>query len=200
MHKIVVLVDYENVKPNFSNVVLGPEYEVKVFLSKHCCELKGEVAPGLALETIKTEAKGKNALDFHLVYYLGQSAAKNPNNSYIILSHDKGFDTIANASPGGVQVTRRDELPGLLMPQAPPTDDERLIRQWANWLTARWLQLGSNQPKTLKAFNAYMYPQLAAALRKAKMPGKACLERLYTELLTYLGRTKVLSFPELQGA
>ena len=36
----------------------------------------------------------KNALDFHVAYYLGNQIERNRDNEYVILSKDKGFDPL----------------------------------------------------------------------------------------------------------
>ncbi len=43
---------------------------------------------------IDIQGQGKNALDFHIAFYLGQYLAANPKASCIILTKDKGFDPL----------------------------------------------------------------------------------------------------------
>jgi len=49
---------------------------------------------GNRLEWLKIDGNGRNALDFHIAYYLGSQVEKNRSNEYIILSKDKGFDPL----------------------------------------------------------------------------------------------------------
>ena len=39
-------------------------------------------------------SKGRNALDFHIAYYIGRLVAEDPNAYFHIISKDKGFDPL----------------------------------------------------------------------------------------------------------
>jgi hypothetical protein len=45
---------------------------------------------------IDMHGQGKNALDFHLAFYLGEYLAKTPAAEFVILSKDKGFDPLVH--------------------------------------------------------------------------------------------------------
>src|SRR5205085_176864 len=55
---------------------------------KSALKLAGRFIP------IDIEGHGKNALDFHIAFYLGEYLAANPAAECIILSGDKGFDPL----------------------------------------------------------------------------------------------------------
>jgi hypothetical protein len=42
----------------------------------------------------KISGNGSNALDFHIAFYIGELAAKDPNAFFHIISRDKGFDPL----------------------------------------------------------------------------------------------------------
>jgi hypothetical protein len=46
------------------------------------------------LEIIDMAGSGKNALDFHIAYYLGSLAKEDPNGFFHIISGDTGFDPL----------------------------------------------------------------------------------------------------------
>jgi hypothetical protein len=46
------------------------------------------------LEIIDMAGSGKNALDFHIAYYLGTLAKEDPNGFFHIISGDSGFDPL----------------------------------------------------------------------------------------------------------
>jgi outer membrane biosynthesis protein TonB len=51
--------------------------------------------------------KGKNALDFHLSFYLGYVAAKHPEANLMVVANDKGYDSmIGHAKDLGFTATR----------------------------------------------------------------------------------------------
>lgn len=56
--------------------------------------LKAALKLGDRFTPIDIEGQGKNALDFHIAFYLGEYLAANPHASCTILSKDKGFDPL----------------------------------------------------------------------------------------------------------
>lgn len=56
---------------------------------------------------IKLRHIGKNLLDFHLAFHLGELVARNPEANYRIVSKDGGFDAlIADLQTRGLAVER----------------------------------------------------------------------------------------------
>src|SRR6185436_16011747 len=43
---------------------------------------------------VEIEGSGRNALDFHLAYYLGRLVAENPGSGFHIITKDTGFDLL----------------------------------------------------------------------------------------------------------
>ena len=94
-----VLIDYENVQPE-AMAVLGQEhFKVIVFVGANQTKVTFEVASALQkfgdrAEYIKITGNGSNALDFHIAYYIGQLASKEPEAYFHIVSKDTGFDPL----------------------------------------------------------------------------------------------------------
>lgn len=94
-----VLIDYENVQPE-AMAVLGQEhFKVIVFVGASQTKVTYEVASvlqkfGDRAEYIKISGNGSNALDFHIAYYIGQLASKDPEAYFHIVSKDTGFDPL----------------------------------------------------------------------------------------------------------
>jgi len=94
-----VLIDYENVQPD-AMAVLGEEhFKVIVFVGANQTKVTFEVASALQdmgdrAEYIKITGNGSNALDFHIAYYIGQLASKEPEAYFHIVSKDTGFDPL----------------------------------------------------------------------------------------------------------
>src|SRR6266481_2624706 len=92
------LVDFENVRDvNFA--LLPPECCVKVFVGKSQNSIPFSLTTaaqrlGERLEWVKIEGDGHNNLDFHLAFYLGQLARKFPEEDFVIVFKDKGFDAL----------------------------------------------------------------------------------------------------------
>lgn len=49
---------------------------------------------GADAEYVKIEGNGPNALDFHIAFYIGNIAAKDPDCYFHIISKDTGFDPL----------------------------------------------------------------------------------------------------------
>src|SRR5215472_16030781 len=113
MNESLLLVDYENVgRVELSTIPEG----VRVLLffgtsqkSVPTTFLKSALKLGERFVPIDVEGRGKNALDFHIAFYLGEYLAKAPTTSCMILSRDKGFDPLVKHLAGRHLVVRRVE-------------------------------------------------------------------------------------------
>jgi hypothetical protein len=94
----VILVDYENVQTNLDvlqsikvenvkiYVFVGQNQKITVDLSNNIHENNGKF--------IQMEGTGKNALDFHIAYFIGRLSKENNNYCFHIISKDTGFDVL----------------------------------------------------------------------------------------------------------
>ena len=89
-----VLVDWENVQPKDSDLrSLVPDVtDVWLF---HGPNQKGvsahHVSFGDRATPVKIARTGKNALDFHLSFYMGYIASRHPDARFAVVSNDKGY-------------------------------------------------------------------------------------------------------------
>lgn len=94
-----VLVDYENVQIKSLALLKDEHFHVRVFLGPNNTKLPVELVIamqelGERAEYIILETSGRNALDFHIAYYLGALAAKDSLGFFHIISRDTGFDPL----------------------------------------------------------------------------------------------------------
>ena len=94
-----VLVDFENVQPKNVSLLNGRSFKIKVFVGASQPKIPFELARALHAygpdaEYIQIDGNGKNALDFHISYYIGRLAAETPDASFYVISKDKGFDPL----------------------------------------------------------------------------------------------------------
>ena len=94
-----VLVDFENVQPGNMGLLKGGPFKIKVFLGASQAKISLEMAQALQTfgddaEYIQVVGSGKDALDFHIAYYIGKLAAENPGAAFSIISKDTGFDPL----------------------------------------------------------------------------------------------------------
>jgi hypothetical protein len=99
MKNCYVLVDFENIQPKDIGVLNGGPFKIKVFLGAHQAKIPLEMARAMQAfgphaEYIQIDGRGRNALDFHIAYYIGRLAAETPDACFYLMSKDTGFDPL----------------------------------------------------------------------------------------------------------
>jgi hypothetical protein len=94
-----VLIDLENVKPESFELLNHDHFRVIVFVGSNQARVPLEFADSLQrlgnrAEYIRMEGNGRNALDFHIAYYIGRLAVEDPSAHFHIISKDTGFDPL----------------------------------------------------------------------------------------------------------
>jgi hypothetical protein len=94
-----VLIDYENVQPKNLELLGEHPFKVMVFVGQSLAKIPFDLADSMQLlgkdaRYIKISGNAKDALDFHIAYYIGELAAKEPDAYFHIISKDKGFDPL----------------------------------------------------------------------------------------------------------
>jgi hypothetical protein len=94
-----VLVDFENVQPKDVASLNGGPYKIKVFLGTQQAKIPLAMARALQAfgphaEYIQINGNGKNAVDFHIAYYIGRLAATAHDARFHVISKDTGFDPL----------------------------------------------------------------------------------------------------------
>ncbi len=94
-----VLIDFENVHPKNLELLTKHPFKVFVFVGASQTKVPFDLADSMQLlgndaRYIKIAGNGQNALDFHIAYYIGELAAKDPDGVFHIISKDKGFDPL----------------------------------------------------------------------------------------------------------
>ena len=128
-----VLIDFENVQPSDLEVLRRHPFRVLVFVGANQTKVPFDLASAMqalgdAAQYVKIAGSGKNALDFHIAYYVGELAAKEPGAFFHIISRDSGFDPlIKHLKSKKVRVQReRDlaEIPVLQISSATSSDEK----------------------------------------------------------------------------
>jgi hypothetical protein len=94
-----ILVDFENVQPKDLKAPADIPIKVIVFLGEKQTKLPVELAISLQAlgdnaEYIRITGSGKNALDFHIAFWIGKLSEADPNSYFHIVSKDTGFDPL----------------------------------------------------------------------------------------------------------
>jgi hypothetical protein len=125
-----VMVDFENVQPSSLGALSPDTCDIKVFTGAH--QKKVELALAQALqrfgpnaEWVQITGSGKDALDFHIAFYIGRLSSEHAGASFTIVSRDTGFDPLvkhlAKLGIGCRRVAGIDQI----TPAGPPLAEAR---------------------------------------------------------------------------
>lgn len=94
-----IFIDYENVQTSAFSLPNDYPFKVILFVGSNQTKIPIELATsmqelGTRAKYVKIEGNGKNALDFHVAFYLGKLFEKDPNGYFHIISKDSGFDLL----------------------------------------------------------------------------------------------------------
>lgn len=90
-----VLIDYENVQPTEHELrsMVPDASQVWVFHGPHQRHVEQRFASfGADVTAVPISKTGKNALDFHLSFYMGYIASRNRASTIVVVANDKGYD------------------------------------------------------------------------------------------------------------
>jgi len=128
-----VLIDFENVHPKNLELLTKHPFKVFVFVGANQTKVPFDLADSMQLlgndaKYIKIAGTGQNALDFHIAYYVGELAAKDPDAYFHIISKDKGFDPLIRyLTDRGIRIQREKdlaEIPLLRVPNTTSSDEK----------------------------------------------------------------------------
>ena len=99
MRPNIVLIDYESVQPAALELLARDHFRVLVFVGATQHKLPFDLVAaaqrlGPRAEYIKIAGVGRDALDFHIAYYVGKLAAADRTEFFHIISKDGGFDPL----------------------------------------------------------------------------------------------------------
>lgn len=111
-----VLIDFENVHPKNLELLTTHPFKVFVFVGANQTKVPFDLADSMQLlgrsaRYIKISGNGQNALDFHIAYYVGELAGKDPDAHFHIISKDRGFDPLIKHLKGRkIRIQREKDL------------------------------------------------------------------------------------------
>ena len=183
MKKNYVLIDYENVQPDFMAALEKEHFNVIVFVGANQAKVTFEVASvlqqlGSRAEYIKISGNGSNALDFHIAFYIGQIAAKEPDVYFHIVSKDTGFDPlIQHLKSKKILASRSKSVADI--PVVKISNSKTASEKAAAVLT-NLKQRGTSKPRTVKTLSstinslfqkALLEPEIASIIKELEKQG-----------------------------
>jgi hypothetical protein len=196
--KNVILIDFENVQPQNPALIRGRPFAIKIFVgatqTKIPTDLVTELQPlGPEVEYIRIQGTGRNALDFHIAYYIGRLSAEFPDAVFHIISKDTGFDPLIRHLTATKISCHRwaslAQIPGLKAVH--DLASERIEKIAINLLNRK-----DSRPRKLSTLTAFIKGQLNTHGSEAAVG--AAIERLKLGGLVILQDGKV-SYPSVSA-
>jgi hypothetical protein len=152
-----VLIDYENVQPAAMAVLDQEHFKVVVFVGAGQAKISFEVASALQrmgsrAQYVRISGNGSNALDFHIAFYVGQLAAREPDAYFHIISKDAGFDPLLQhlKSKKVLACRSRDVTDIPIVKAATATSPSEKLAV----IVANLQQRGAARPRTVKTLSS----------------------------------------------
>ena len=127
--KVHLLIDWENVQPRGEQLKALAPHGTDVWLfhaPQQRIDETWHVDYGKYVTAVPIARPGKNALDFHLSYYMGYISARQPDATFIVVSNDKGYDPmLEHARDLGFLTTRREFCKTAAV--VPPRSAEKIV-------------------------------------------------------------------------
>jgi hypothetical protein len=187
-----VLIDFENVQPKNLELLSEHPFKVFVFVGQSLAKIPFDLADsmqllGKAARYIKISGNARDALDFHIAYYIGELAAAEPDAYFHIISKDKGFDPlIRHLKDRKIHVQREvdlGEIPLLQLSDTTSLDDK--IAAIVKNLGGR----GLSRPRKVKTLQNTINTLFAKKLDQAEL--NALVKELQKRKLIVVNQTNV---------
>lgn len=153
-----VLIDFENVQPENLTLLSGGPFAIKIFVGANQTKMPIALARavqllGPAAEYIQIAGNGRNALDFHIAYYIGRLAAETPDACFHVISKDTGFDPLIKhlAAVHGISCKRSSSIADI--PPFKPSSSKS-IPEMAAAVIGNLVKHKSAKPRTLKTLRS----------------------------------------------
>lgn len=192
MKKTYVLIDYENVQPEDLDALEMEHFNVIVFVGANQAKVTFEVASvlqrmGDRASYIKISGSGKNALDFHIAYYLGKLSEKEPGAYFRIVSKDTGFDPLVEhlkAKKVAVgRVKSVTDLPSVKAAISKPSTDRVSV------VIGILAKSGAARPRTVKTLARAINSMFQKSLSESETAG--IISELTNKGVVVVNQTKV---------
>jgi hypothetical protein len=173
-----VLLDYENVQPSEDELrTLVPEAtSVWVFHGPHQKNIEQRFASyGDGMTAVPISKTGKNALDFHLSFYMGYIASRNQAASIVVVANDTGYQPmLEHAKAMGFAVRQHGHMrtaPAPLRPAQPAAAAPGVLtKKAASKKSVAKNAPAEKAPPVAKRVAAKKAPAKKVAAKKAKPP------------------------------
>ena len=151
-----VLIDFENVQPKNLEILVNHPFKIFVFFGANQTKVPFDLATAMQnfgdnAQYIKISGNGKNALDFHIAFYIGQLSLQDPKGLFHVISKDKGFDPlIKHLKTKKIKVSREKDLAEIpVLRISSSTNNDEKISAIVKNLAGR----GQSRPRKIKTLS-----------------------------------------------
>ena len=172
MRKNYILIDYENVQPEAIAALTQEHFHVVVFVGANQSKVNIDLVMalqhmGARASYLRIAGSGKNALDFHIAFYIGRFLAVEPDAYFHIISADSGFDPlIAHLKELGVFASRSKsiiDIPCIKATVACSSSDR------VEAVVAHLHRMGTAKPRAVKTLQSTMNALFQKALAQDEL-------------------------------
>jgi hypothetical protein len=166
----IVLIDFESVQPESLVALERAHFKVIVFVGAGQTKVPFEIASALQrmganAEYVQISGNGKNSLDFHICFYIGQLATQDPAAYFHVISRDGGFDPlIRHLKSRKLFCTRSSSIDDIPLVKA---GDRKSPGERAQLFIEKLRQPGATKPRTVKSLSsavaAFFHKQITDA-------------------------------------
>jgi hypothetical protein len=159
MGQNVVLIDCENVQPQKLDGLAHENLRVLVFVGANQAKLSFDTAASLQplgdrAKYVRIAGSGRNALDFHIAYYVGRLAAEDPSARFHIVSGDSGFDPlIAHLVSQGIAAARAKSVSDI---DVGARSNGRTPTELSALVIRKLQQPKATKPRTIKTLSSHI--------------------------------------------
>lgn len=187
-----IFIDYENVQPSSFDLPKGYPFKVLLFVGVNQTKIPIELVTSMQTlgdnaEYVRIEGNGKNALDFHVTFYLGRLFEKDSAGYFHIISKDTGFDMlIKHLRDKKVLIQRYNQIGDIpaLKTVGSKTLDEK-IKVIVDYLIKR----GNAKPRKVETLSNTINSLFMRALNKKEL--ETLIGKLAQKKLIIIEETKV---------
>jgi hypothetical protein len=152
-----VLIDSENVKPEYLERLKHEHFRVVVFVGANLKRLDFPIVNAVQSlgsngSYVQISGHGPSALDFHIAYHIGKLSAAHPDAYFHIISKDKGFDPLIKHLKDQKILCARSE--SVLEIPLVKSSDKLLPRQRAADFYEKRIAPGKARPATVKSLQS----------------------------------------------
>lgn len=172
-----IFVDFENVQPEVPAVLKNLDVQLVIFVGSSQAKLNTELVIdiqelGSKAEYVKIEGNGRNALDFHIAFYIGRISAINPNSFFHIVSKDAGFDPlIAHLKLLEIEAHRHDRIVDI--PSVGPKTETNL-KNCVLYVVKKLSERKTPRPKTRTTLKNLIKTVLGEKLKEGRAEEIVC--------------------------